>query len=145
MNLHADIYHFKTTCLLDKKDNPYRIIAIEKYKNLTELSEAILNSFNFGCNHCFGFYDNIKTWANSKVCYEHFVDLEDGYAAAENAQSPKETTIETAFLKHNKFLFLYDYGDEWHFLVELINKSEIEEGKTYPFTLETHGKAPKQY
>ncbi len=143
--LHTDIYHIKATCLIDGRDKPYRIIAIEKYKNLTNLAEAILSSFGFGCDHCFGFYDDIKHWMKSKVCYERFVDVEQEYFAMDDAESPNKTNIDKVFTGSTPMLFLFDYGDEWHFKVELVNKSEITPNKAYPYVIEEHGKAPKQY
>jgi hypothetical protein len=57
-----DIYQFKITYLTDLKKQPYRIIEVEKHQTLTQFAEAILNSFNWGCIHCFGFYDNLRKW-----------------------------------------------------------------------------------
>lgn len=144
MIFNQDIYHFKVTCLNEGKGKPYRVIAIEKYKSLTQLSEAILGSFKFNCDHCFGFYDNIKNWTKSKVNYEMFVDV-DVYTVADNPISPDKTTIETAFYSHKSLLFLFDYGAEWRFMVKFIDKSEPIKNKTYPLILEKLGEAPKQY
>lgn len=142
---NTDIYHIKATCLIDGRDNPYRVVAIEKYKNLTNLAEAILGSFKFGCDHCFGFYDNIKNWTKSKVAYERFVDVEQGYFAKDFAESPNETSIDKVFKDATPMLFLFDYGREWLFTVSLVNKSEIMQDKAYPYVIEEHGKVPKQY
>ena len=144
MIFNEDIYHFKVTCLIDKKDKPYRVIAIEKHKNLTQFAEAILDSFKFGCNHCFGFYDNMRNWTNAKESYERFVDV-DKYFAQDNAKSPNKTTIETVFSTNKIMLFLFDYGAEWHFKVKLVGKSEPEPKKKYPLILQESGKAPKEY
>ena len=42
-------------------------------------------------------------------------------------------------------LFLFDYGDEWHFIVELKGIELSKEGEKYPFVLESIGSAPSQY
>ena len=145
MIFHNDIYNFKVTCLIDGRDKPYRVIEIEKYKSLKNLAEAILGSFKFGCDHAFGFYDNLNSWIRSKVIYEHFVDLEDDYAAMDNAKSCDKSRIESVFKIGEPMLFLFDYGDEWRFKVQLVSQSEIKQGKTYPLTVEKFGKEPKQY
>ncbi len=42
-------------------------------------------------------------------------------------------------------LFLFDYGDEWHFKVELTAMGERLPRSQYPRILATTGKAPPQY
>lgn len=45
-----------------------------------------------------------------------------------------------------EFLFLYDYGDEWHFGVKLLGtKDAIEPGTTYPRIVASQGESPLQY
>jgi hypothetical protein len=42
-------------------------------------------------------------------------------------------------------LFLFDYGDEWHFIVELKGIKSQSENTKYPFVVESVGDAPPQY
>jgi len=42
-------------------------------------------------------------------------------------------------------LFLFDYGNEWQFIVELKKITEPEPNKKSPAILEIFGKPPKQY
>ena len=45
-----------------------------------------------------------------------------------------------------EFLFLFDYGDEWHFGVKLVRTSEtVGPGAQYPRVTARHGEAPPQY
>ena len=44
-----------------------------------------------------------------------------------------------------KLLFLYDYGDEWHFIVQLKETRASEKDTKYPQIVESVGKAPPQY
>jgi hypothetical protein len=45
-----------------------------------------------------------------------------------------------------EFLFLFDYGDEWHFGVRLIRTGEAPNpGVRYPQVVASHGQAPPQY
>ena len=41
--------------------------------------------------------------------------------------------------------FLYDYGDEWRFRVEVIETGQAEPGADYPRIVRRIGKAPPQY
>lgn len=43
-----------------------------------------------------------------------------------------------------KFLYLFDYGDEWHFEVEFL-KEESSETAFYPRIIDSRGEAPQQY
>ena len=42
-------------------------------------------------------------------------------------------------------LFLFDYGDEWRFFVELEEIQQAEQWDLKPVILESIGKAPEQY
>jgi hypothetical protein len=42
-------------------------------------------------------------------------------------------------------LFLFDYGDEWRFKVELIGLGRKEPGAVYPRVVKQVGEAPPQY
>ena len=42
-------------------------------------------------------------------------------------------------------LFLFDYGDEWHFIVELKGIKPPEENVEYPLVVKSVGEAPPQY
>lgn len=43
-----------------------------------------------------------------------------------------------------KFLYLFDYGDEWRFEVEFL-KEETSEKTHYPCIVDSRGEAPEQY
>ena len=58
----------------------------------------------------------------------------------------KRTKMSKAFDQiEKKMLFLFDYGDEWHFIVELKGIKLSKEGEKYPFVAESIGGAPSQY
>ena len=45
-----------------------------------------------------------------------------------------------------EFLFLFDYGDEWHFRVKFMGRSDtVEPGAAYPRVVAQQGEAPPQY
>lgn len=137
-----NIFHFKITILNDGKPSAYRIIALDKKTSLYNFAQVILKNFNFGFDHSFGFYDNTDDWLDSKDLYELFVDSDVEFT--EGAQSVKINTIGTTFALRKNMLFLFDYGDEWKFLVEQLVKKESESGIHYPQLVESKGKAPKQ-
>lgn len=56
----------------------------------------------------------------------------------------KSIAVGQAFGKGKKLLYLFDYGDEWRFIVECKKIEEGDSGK-YPRVLESKGEAPEQY
>jgi len=121
---------------------PYRILAIPEGFTLYNLAEAIVDSFDFYFDHAFGFYNNIQRWTQSTEGYELFADIGE----ESNFKGVKRTKITKVFDKiRKKMLFLFDYGDEWHFIVELKGIESPEEGAEYPLVVESVGIPPPQY
>ena len=124
------------------KGMPYRILAIPEGFTLYNLAEAIVDSFDFYFDHAFGFYNNIKRWTESTEGYELFADIGE----ESEFKGVKRTKINKVFDKiKKKMLFLFDYGDKWHFIVELKGIELPEEGAEYPLVVESVGKSPPQY
>jgi hypothetical protein len=124
------------------RGQPFRVLKIPGDFTLYSLAEAIVDSFGFYFDHPFGFYDNIKKWPNSNEGYELFADIGE----ESEFKGVKRTKISKAFDQiEKKMLFLFDYGDEWHFIVELKGIELSKEGEKYPFIAESIGGAPSQY
>jgi len=113
---------------------------------LYSLAETIVDAFNFYFDHCFGFYDNTKRWTNSIECYELFKDIEkEQMLEPSRCQSVKRTKVNKVFDSISKrMLFLFDYGDNWHFIVKL-TKIEPPQDIKYPIIVKSVGEAPPQY
>lgn len=122
-----------------------RKIQIAGTKSLYNFAEVIVKAFGFQFDHCFGFYDNFQRFPDSQKSYELFVDT------GEEPSNPltkgvKNTKISQAFKDSGeRMLFLFDYGDEWHFAVELKEIKRAEKRDLKPKILESTGKAPLQY
>lgn len=122
----------------------YRDFEIPIGKSLYDLAHAIVSVFGFNFDHAFGFYSKLTGHIfNSPRKYLLFVDMGD---TEDNALGVKKTKIAEAFPQPGaKMIFLFDYGDEWHFLVEVIGAGEREPKVRYPKLLKSVGKAPEQY
>lgn len=120
----------------------YRVIGILEGATLYKLAETIVDSFDFGFDHAFGFYDNVKNWTKSKEGYELFADIGEG----SKYKSVKRTKVGKVF-DHigKKMLFLFDYGDDWRFIVKLQAVEEQKVNQKYPVLVEARGEAPPQY
>jgi len=126
---------------------PYRVLAIPDSDTLYSFGLAILDSFGFAFDHPFGFYNNLKRYYLSTVAYELFADDPEGRCGIqEGVQGVKKTRLNTAFGSiGQKMLFIFDYGDGWHFLVTLKGAEPAQPGRTYPVLVKSVGEARPQY
>jgi hypothetical protein len=70
-----------------------------------------------------------------------FLDDEDDV----EPQGVKNSLVGEVFKADKKLLYLFDYGDEWRFIVECQKIEKAEPRKRYPKLLEAKGEAPEQY
>jgi hypothetical protein len=129
------------------RGTPHRILAIPERFTLYGLAEEIVDAFDFDFDHCFGFFDNLKLWTESNECYELFKDIEKEQGLEPTyCKSVKKTRVGGVFNEiGKKMLFLFDYGDEWRFIVELKGIELPKQDTNYPLILESIGNAPPQY
>lgn len=132
------------------KPKLYRDIEIEGDKSLYALAEAIVTAFDFDFDHPFGFYSDLKNpYSRSGERYELFADIKDGGSDGDgdgDAGSVERTKVAKVFDKlEKKMLFLFDYGDDWCFLIEAMASGEKAPKMRYPRLLASVGKAPPQY
>jgi hypothetical protein len=125
------------------KPRLYRDIEITSDDSLADLAEVIVKAFEFSFDHAYGFFSAMSgNVYKSPVRYELFADADGGRKAG----SVKRTKVGDAFARvGSKMLFLFDYGDEWRFKVEVIAIGEAAPKVRYPRILATAGKAPDQY
>ena len=136
--------------LARRRGKPFRIIGIQGDATLDVLANAIVACFGFDFDHSFGFYDNIKNWTQSHERYDSFVedvDEFDGLGGSRAEHVEKVCVGEVFHEPGKKMLFLYDYGDEWHFVVEFLQVETIDKDTEaeLPVLLESSGAAPSQY
>ncbi len=120
----------------------YRDFEIPSANNLYDLGGVIVQVFGFDFDHPFGFYSKLSgSVFGSPVKYELFADMGES-----EARSVKRTRIVEAFPTVGaKMTFLFDYGDNWQFRIEVIGQNRKEPGVIYPRLLGTIGAAPEQY
>jgi len=136
---------FVLRAALNGKASVYRDIEIESSKSLHSLAEAIVAAFGFDFDHAFGFYSGLKpaTMMRTLPRYELFADMGD---AAPGVGSVKKTRIAQAFPEiGHTMMFLFDYGDGWHFRVSLKAVGTKLAKVRYPRVAATRGDAPPQY
>ena len=139
------IYTLKITMLSHPffgtvEKNTFRTLEIEGNTSLYDLANEIVTSFDFDFDHCFGFYSNRNLYKSDEI-YELFTDLPD-CEPNENAEGVYKPTISKVFTLGKKMIFLFDYGDNWHFLITC---KDISDPVQYPRIIKQNGKTPEQY
>lgn len=121
-----------------------RDVEILETATLHELARAIVACFDFDFDHAYGFYDKLSgNIYDSRTRFEQFVG---SAGTRENARSTKKAAIPDAFPRVGaKMRFLYDYGDEWIFLVELLARRPKHPEVKLPLLVDSKGEAPLQY
>lgn len=124
-------YLFKV--MLNNKS--WRTIQLSSKHTLLDLHNYIQRAFEFNDDHLYAFYMDKKKY--SKHCYNSPMDNQGPFV--------QETKIGTLKLYEGRtFLYLFDFGDEWEFDIEVL---EILEGnEDVPAKIcEIKGEAPEQY
>jgi hypothetical protein len=137
-----NVFHLKVTIEWKgkTKGSPYRTIAIPQNASLYMLAEVIIDSFDFDFDHAFGFYNNLKDLYRSTIGYELFTDIGEG----SKFPGVKKTKLLKVFTElKSKMLFMFDYGDEWHFIVQLVKISDFDKNIEYPVITDSFGDVPQ--
>ena len=122
----------------------YRDLELPSGGSLEDLAAAIVHAFGFDLDHAFGFYSSLGyRYHDAEERYELFADLGQ---ADEGVRGVWRTKLSATFPEvGKKMLFLFDYGDEWLFTVELIGLGRREPKAAYPRVVKQVGEAPLQY
>ncbi|MBD6617215.1 plasmid pRiA4b ORF-3 family protein [Komarekiella sp. 'clone 1'] len=125
------IYIFKVSV-----SRSWRRIAIPAKKPLSWLAEIILDAFDFDYDHLYEFSYKDRFGRTIKICHP-YIETPPFADQVQIGDLPLEPG--------SKITYLYDFGDNWEFDVQLeaINPpdNKIKKAKI----LEIHGNAPQQY
>lgn len=119
------------------------VVFISGSINLYGLAEHIIDTIGFDFDHAFGFYDNRRDPFKSSEFYTLFADMED--VEDDGEPGVNRTFIEEVFKKGKRMLFLFDYGDEWHFDLTCTNVEPAETKRKVRKILSESGQAPVQH
>ncbi len=122
-----------------------RQIQMAETKSLYNFARVITKAFGFCFDHCFGYYDRLDHKKECQKAFELFVDIGEE-PTCRAAKGVKRVKLAQAFKKvGDKLMFLFDYGDQWEFHVELKDIRLAEKWDLKPVILKKIGKAPLQY
>ena len=109
---------------------------------LGDLAHAIIEAVGFDMDHAYGFYDNLKNPYRSKEEFTLFADM--GEEAKRGDLGGEHMPIDAVFKPKKKMLFIFDYGDDWRFVVTCTGEVVSTSFKR-PKLLSAIGTPPVQY
>lgn len=109
----------------------YRHIQISESATLQKLSSAILNSVGFFDEHLHSFFMSNRPWDDDSeyAC--------PGGDAGARGYTDKVKLSRFHLVKGDKFLYIYDYGDDWRFYIKVLRV--IDESTKTPCVLKCVG------
>lgn len=115
----------------------WRKVVLSGKHTMDNLHNMILEAFNFDDDHLYSFFMDGKKWSEDCIVspYDDY-----GYQHANKVQIGM-----LGLRSKQRFLYLYDYGDEWTFVVEVDHLEEIDSVSFKPYVKEGKGEAPEQY
>lgn len=126
------IFYFKVSL-----GEPWRRIAIPAKSDLEELAECIIQAFDFDGDHLYGF--RLVARDGRQLLVEH------PYADDAETHTDELAIGELPLIERQSMEFLYDFGADWRFNVQL-EKIEPDEGELSGAAIvESRGKAPPEY
>jgi len=132
------IHRFKVS-LRDKPDI-WRIIDIKGNQMLSSLHKAIFKAFDRFEEHQYSFFLSNKPYDMESAYHSQ------GQDADETGKLATRIRIDSIALYGGpKFLYLFDYGDEWWHEVDLLSITERVTRASYPKVVKKQGKSPPQY
>ena len=110
----------------------YRHIQISESATLMKLSSAILFSVDFFDDHMHSFFMNNSAWDQKfeYMCPGGSLDGAHGY-------SDKVKLSQFHLGKGDRFLYIFDYGDEWRFQIRVLRI--VDEPTEIPLVLKRVG------
>jgi hypothetical protein len=137
----------------------WRMIEALEGQTLDDLHWAIQGAYGFDGDHLYSYFMSGKPWDLSAYEYYHpeaasrdEVEVRMREMASkirgvypEPRLPATEVKLESLSLKpRQRFLYLFDYGDEWLFEVEFVGEGVSQEAD-YPRVVGSRGESPQQY
>ncbi len=113
----------------------YRHIVIDADATLFELHRAIISAFSFEDNHAHAFFMTNQAWDDRDAYFCDMIEEEELYTT--------EHTVHQTLREGQKFLYIFDFGDEWRFHCKVLSVKEGTCGKAR--VVRSVGESPEQY
>ncbi|MDC3413891.1 IS1096 element passenger TnpR family protein [Terrihalobacillus insolitus] len=117
--------------------NVWRSVVLSANHTMEDLHNIIIEAYQFDNDHLYAFFMDGKRW--SEDCIVSPLDDSDHPNSA-------EVKIGSVGMRSGQqFMYMFDYGDEWTFMVTIMDIQEGEPEPVKPFIKAVKGEAPEQY
>jgi hypothetical protein len=143
------VFIFKVA--LQGNKDVWRRIAVKGNQTLDDLHWAIFHAFDRDDEHLYSFYfprpgSRGHARRRNAIEYAHPAACEDSPFGDEAQNNAEDATLDALGLKtRQKFLYLFDFGDEWWHDITVERTDAPAEKGEYPRIVEKHGESPPQY
>lgn len=111
-------------------------LQLSAYNTLEDLHNLIQRAFDFDNDHLYSFFMDGVPWSN----YRFRCPYED-----EGPHTDEAKIGDFGLAENQRFLYLFDYGDEWRFEVQVESITKNEKVAALPQIIEFKGRKPSQY
>ena len=115
----------------------WRKVSLSAAHTMDDLHDIIQKAFQFDDDHLYTFFMDGRKWSNDCI--------DSPYDDSGHADASRIKIGSLGFFPKQTFLYLFDYGDEWTFTVEVERVDQQDEKVVQPFVKESIGEAPEQY
>ena len=115
----------------------YRVFEILSRQTLEDLHLAIQSALNWDNDHLYSFFMYGEAWGEG-----------DRFSSPFEEMGPYTTEAvigELGLVKKHKFMYLFDYGDQHEFEVEVVDIHPQAKPGKYPSMIDSRGESPEQY
>lgn len=128
---------------LERFHGIWRVIDILDNQTLDDLHHAIRDAFGWDDDHLYAFFLSGRAWDDltevARPVDDDFWDEPDPPTADEVTLADLEPEV------GQRWLYLFDYGDELRHQVQVVQVLPAPDGGDFPRIVEQHGDAPPQY
>lgn len=136
------LYRFRV--MIDDASEAFRDIAIKSEQTFLDLHKAIKNAFGFTGEEMACFYVSDDEWGKGPEI--PLADLGFGQDGDEAPALMKDVRISDHMRStRQRYLYVYDFLQNWTFMIELVHAGAPEKGKRYPQVLLSHGTPPGEF
>ncbi|WP_255550008.1 plasmid pRiA4b ORF-3 family protein [Sporosarcina sp. E16_3] len=115
----------------------WRKLTLSAKHTMDDLHQIIIKAFEFDDDHLYSFFMDGEKWSHDCIASPN-----DDFG---HADASKIQIGAIGLSNKQKFLYIYDYGDEWTFAIEVDGINENAKQILNPYVQEAKGEAPEQY
>jgi hypothetical protein len=135
-------------CGCGYKEGLLRKIELKETQTLINLHEAIQRDMKWYDPHLYSFFMDGKAWSKNRDMEYTSPDADESVLKNFSEEMPKTADVKIKNLNlrlKKKFLYVFDFGDNHHFSIQVVGFGKAKKSKKYPKLVESVGKAPHQY